>query len=399
MTSTTPRTAYLVLGMHRSGTSAMTQLLSLAGAVLPENVMPGDEHNAQGYFEPWKIALLNDERLRAAGSAWDDVFAFPFRPLSRKDDRAWANRAMALVGEEYGEARFPLLKDPRVTVLLPLWRTVLADLDIAARCVIPVRHPLAVAGSLRRRDGFVEQKSVLVWTAYMLAAEAYTRDLPRAFVGYDALLADWRAQVDRIEAAHDAPLPALNERAARRIDKALAPDLRHNAASGELQALGWPGEIAARVLAWFEAAARDENPSREPLEAAAAELARRAAEMGPLVSPATRDLDVTRAERLEARAKVAVLEETLVRDREVLEEGWRSTIQRLDQHRERLAALEAQLEAQRREAAAQMEAQRAEAAARLEAERAQAAARLSHLDDKLSEAESQLDEILGEALR
>ncbi|WP_309091528.1 hypothetical protein [Phenylobacterium sp.] len=345
MTTTAPRTAYLVLGMHRSGTSAVTQLLSLAGAELPENVMPGDEHNAQGYFEPWKIALLNDERLRAAGSAWDDVFAFPFRPLSRKDDRAWANRAMELVEAEYGDARFPLLKDPRVSVLLPLWRTVLADLDLGARCVIPVRHPLAVAGSLRRRDGFVEQKSVLVWTAYMLAAEAYTRDLPRAFVGYDALLSDWRAQVNRIEAAHDAPLPALDERAARRIDKALAPDLRHNAAAGDLAALGWPGEIAARVLAWFEAAARDEAPSREPLEAAAAVLERRSAEVGPLISPAARDLDIARAELLEARAKVAVLEETLVRDREVLEEGWRSTIQRLDHHRDLLVAVEAQLDA------------------------------------------------------
>jgi hypothetical protein len=265
----TTRTAYLVLGMHRSGTSAVTQLLSLAGAELPENVMPGDEHNEKGYFEPWKIALLNDERLRAAGSAWDDVFAFPYRPLPRKDERAWTNRAMDLLGEEFGEARFPLLKDPRVTVLLPFWRTALADLEIDARGVIPVRHPLAVAGSLKRRDGFTEEKSVLVWTAYMLAAEAYTRDLPRAFVGYDALLADWRAQVTRIEAAHGAPLPVLDEAAAAEIDKALAPDLRHNAATGDLAALGWPGELAASVLAWFEAAARDEAPSTTLLDEAA----------------------------------------------------------------------------------------------------------------------------------
>ena len=37
-TSATDRTAYLVLGMHRSGTSAVTQVLALAGASLPENV-------------------------------------------------------------------------------------------------------------------------------------------------------------------------------------------------------------------------------------------------------------------------------------------------------------------------------------------------------------------------
>ena len=62
-----------------------------------------------------------------------------------------------------------------------------------------VRHPLAVAGSLSRRDGFPPEKSVLVWSAYMLAAEAYTRDLPRAFVGYDALLAGSTALAPPVE--------------------------------------------------------------------------------------------------------------------------------------------------------------------------------------------------------
>src|SRR3954464_2713902 len=94
----TARTAYLVLGMHRSGTSAVTQVLALAGADLPQNVMAGDEHNARGYFEPWKIALFNDERLRAAGGAWDDVFGFPFRELPKRTERGWINRAEALFG-------------------------------------------------------------------------------------------------------------------------------------------------------------------------------------------------------------------------------------------------------------------------------------------------------------
>ncbi|RAK57868.1 sulfotransferase family protein [Phenylobacterium deserti] len=321
----TTRTAYLVLGMHRSGTSAATQLLAAAGARLPDNVMPGDEHNAKGYFEPWKIAMLNDERLRAVGAAWDDPFAFPFQPLPRPDERGWLNRAMELFASEYGEGDFPLLKDPRVSVLLPFWRDVLADLGLALRCVIPVRHPLAVAGSLARRDHFATEKSVLVWTAYMLASEAYSRDLPRAFVSYDALLADWRAEAARIEAAHAAPLPALDAAAAAEIDRFLTPDLRHNAGQGQLVELGWAGELAAKVHDWLEAAARGSAPDRAPLEEAAAALARRREEVGVLVSPVTRDLDAARSELIHARQKLehyeklvrayyeagAVLDETL----------------------------------------------------------------------------------------
>ena len=116
-----PRTAYLVLGMHRSGTSAVTQLLALAGCDLPTNVMPGDEHNAKGYFEPWKIAVFNDERLRAGGSAWDDIFAFPFRPLPAAEEDAWRERAGALFDEdtmEMARAYCEPLKEAEVDTLI-----------------------------------------------------------------------------------------------------------------------------------------------------------------------------------------------------------------------------------------------------------------------------------------
>jgi hypothetical protein len=307
MTTVKPpqRTAYLVLGMHRSGTSAMTQVLALAGAALPENVMAGDEHNAKGYFEPWKIAMLNDGRLRAGGTAWDDIFAFPYKPLPIKAERSWLNRAEALFDEEYGEARYPLLKDPRVTVLGPFWRTVLTELEVAARCVIPVRHPLAVAGSLARRNGFAPEKSVLIWTAYMLAAEAYSRGLPRAFVSYDGLLRDWRGEVARIEAAHGAPLPKMTEAAGKAIDRFLTPELRHNDGEAGLKDLGWAGVLAGQVLAWFEAASTGAAPPTAALDKAARALAKRGEDIGVLVSPTTRDLDEARAELVQLRQRLA----------------------------------------------------------------------------------------------
>lgn len=302
------RTAYLVLGMHRSGTSALTQLLALAGASLPANVMPGDEHNAKGYFEPWKVALFNDARLRAGGGAWDDVFAYPYRPLDKAGEAAWLADAVDMIHEEYGAAQVPLLKDPRVTVLLPLWRLALDKAGLNPRAVIPLRSPLAVAGSLSRRDGFAREKSVLLWSAYMLAAEAYTRDMPRAFVGYDALLADWRTEAARIEASHDAPLPGLTEAAAAEIDGFLTPDLRHNSGSGDLSDLGWAGEIASQVMRALTPAAQGGAPDQAALAKATAALEARRDEFGFLVSPVTRDLDAVRARLLEAEQKLDRLE-------------------------------------------------------------------------------------------
>ncbi|MBX3482737.1 hypothetical protein [Phenylobacterium sp.] len=346
------RTAWLVLGMHRSGTSAVTQLLALAGCDLPTNVMPGDEHNAKGYFEPWKIAILNDERLRAAGSAWDDPFAYPFRPLPPPEERAWVKRAAALFDEDFGPAANPLMKDPRATVLLPFWRAILGQKRCAARCVIPVRHPLAVAGSLKRRDGFTDEKSVLVWSAYMLAAEAYTRDLPRAFVGYDALLADWRAEVARIEAALGGPLPNLTAAAAREIDGFLTQDLRHNAGDAGLETLGWAGAIAADVHRWFAETAAGGKPDRKLLDRAAARLEKRAEDIGALVSPQARDLATARAELKDARDRLigakafqAELRAEMKKERKALEAGWRADLRRLEAAQGALERINAELDA------------------------------------------------------
>jgi hypothetical protein len=244
------------------------------------------------------------------------------------------------------------MKDPRATVLMPLWRDVLAERNVGARVVIPVRHPLAVAGSLARRDGFAAAKSVLVWSAYMLAAEAYTRDLPRAFTGYDALLADWRTEAARIEAAHGAPLPALTPAAALEIDGFLTPDLRHNAGEDGLAELGWAGEIAQEVHDWFAARAAGGDPPRRKLDAATARMAKRQAEIGVLVSPAARDLAAARADLAEAQRALEVarrleadLRAEMAREREALETGWRSASERLERAYKALRQVNSELDA------------------------------------------------------
>jgi hypothetical protein len=159
----------------------------------------------------------------------------------------------------------------------------------------------------------------------MLAAEAYSRDLPRAFVGYDAMLADWRGEVARIERAHDAPLPKLGKAAALKIDAALTSELRHNRAEGDLAALGWTGEIAAAIYDWCSAAARDEAPPPAALDAVAGRFAARRAEIGALVSPAARDLDAVRGELLSLRQTLSWerRELELLRARfEILQREW-----------------------------------------------------------------------------
>ncbi|MCA6244477.1 MAG: hypothetical protein IM662_04765 [Phenylobacterium sp.] len=347
------RTAYLVLGMHRSGTSALANLLALAGADLPREVMPADAHNARGYFEPWRIAVFNDRRLAAAGTSWDDPFA-GLAP-DPADEAGWLDEARRLFRSEFGRKRRPLLKDPRVSVLAGLWRQVLAAEGLTVRVLIPVRHPLAVAGSLASRDRFPPRKSVMLWCAYMLAAEAASRDLPRAFVDYDALLDDWRPQVAGAEAQLGEPLPNLTPAAGRRIDAFLSAELRRNESGGDLAALGEAGEMAAGVLDWLRAAARGETPDPAILTRAAGWLADQQALYGDLVSPVSADRALARTALADAEGRAAWLERNLKETQAIVE----GLVPLNEDLRRRIRSLETRLAASQaavREAAGRLEA-------------------------------------------
>ena len=66
--------ALVVVGMHRSGTSAVTRLLNLLGTDLPRDLMPPLEgDNALGFWEGREISEAHDALLEAAGSSWHDL--------------------------------------------------------------------------------------------------------------------------------------------------------------------------------------------------------------------------------------------------------------------------------------------------------------------------------------
>lgn len=57
------KTCILVLGMHRSGTSAFTRLLNLAGAESPKNLMEAKTDNVRGFWESEAVCGVNDAFL------------------------------------------------------------------------------------------------------------------------------------------------------------------------------------------------------------------------------------------------------------------------------------------------------------------------------------------------
>ncbi|MDX2307391.1 MAG: hypothetical protein NW216_04055 [Hyphomicrobium sp.] len=223
------RTAILVLGMHRSGTSALTRVLSLLGAALPKHVLGAGPGNETGHWEPELLVSLHDRMLTEAGSSWDDWRKLDLAaqlPAGRLD--FYRSEIARLIVEEYGDAPLIVLKDPRICRFVALYRGILEGLGYDVRPVLMVRSPLEVAASLAARDGLSAAQSQLYWLRHVLDAEAATRDLKRAVLTYDGLLADWRGEIARLDALGIA-WPREIAEIAGDVEGFLSPGVRYHA--------------------------------------------------------------------------------------------------------------------------------------------------------------------------
>lgn len=225
------RQAILVLGMHRSGTSAITGVLSLLGVHLPATLEPANEWNEKGYWESRKLMKFHDRLLMSAGSDWSDWGPFDGSWMSSTAMKAFLQEFGTLLTEEFGSSPLFVVKDPRVCRFVPFWLRALDALDIAPKFVLPVRNPLETARSLAQRDGLQMTEGLLLWLRHSLDAEAETRGRPRSFLRYDDLLGDWRVEIEKISRNLALELPRRSEDDERRIDDFLTGPLRHHVVS------------------------------------------------------------------------------------------------------------------------------------------------------------------------
>ena len=230
------RAAILVLGMHRSGTSALTWLLGRLGAALPRDAIEASGDNARGYWESQALVKADDQLLRVVRSSWFDPRALDFSRLSADGLRSRKNRIREAIESAWGDAPLLAIKDPRQCRCVPVILDVLNEMRIEPRALLMLRSPAEIARSLASRDGTTPAYAHLLWLRHMIDAERTTRGLMRAVVDYDAMLGDWRGTMTRI-----APLAGregwqADETETSAIEAFLDPGLRHHRdAASELE--------------------------------------------------------------------------------------------------------------------------------------------------------------------
>lgn len=228
------RIAILVLGMHRSGTSATTRVINLLGADLSSNLMPAAKgNNEKGFWESADASLLNDEILANACSNWRDWRIFNPDWIRSPAKQAFKVRALEILEQDFAESSLFVLKDSRICRLLPFWLDVVREFDTEPKCVLPIRNPFEIADSLRKRNGFSPPKSHVLWLRYVLDAEYESRGLERTFVTYEGLINDWRRTVAKLSDELNITWPRRSATAEVEIDSFLDRRLRHHAIGDE----------------------------------------------------------------------------------------------------------------------------------------------------------------------
>lgn len=224
------RTLILVAGSGRSGTSLLAGILQRLGYRVPQPEVPADDTNPRGFGESqWVVDFHHDllQRARvqvadARPSAWAATAEAGFDPEARRALRGWLE-------QQFAEADDVIVKDPRLSWFLPLWRQCGEAAGASPRFVTVLRHPAAVIDSKHRSYGAWQSdvSRAAGWVNQTLFTERATRDDPRAFVRYDDLLDDWTQVVDRLAAVldlsvvRDAPAPAMR-RVHEFVDRSLS---------------------------------------------------------------------------------------------------------------------------------------------------------------------------------
>jgi GT2 family glycosyltransferase len=227
----------LVLGMHRSGTSAVSRVLGLMGAEVGsvEDLLPAHPtDNPTGYWERADLNAIHDRLLASTGHSWNRVAGFDPHALDAEACAAFSQQLQGVVGELNASGRPWLAKDPRLCLLLSQWQPLLS----APVYLVVVRDPREIAASMSTgpRGTFTSPFVIALWEKYFRTLLAELVGKQALFVSYANLLAHPLAQCKRLLRGLDQQgVTQLHVAAATELSAFLDPQLKRSAPKAHVQ--------------------------------------------------------------------------------------------------------------------------------------------------------------------
>jgi len=232
-----PSKAICILGMHRSGTSAIARAVNLLGPHIgsPEHLMkPIEGDNPHGFWENLNLYRLHEKILSYFSGSWDSIVPLPEGWWKEPGMGLYREELRNLILSEFAGHALWMWKDPRTSLLLPLWKEVMKELGIEVDYLLCVRNPLDVAASLSRRNNLSKDKSLALWLLHNASGLLWTNGEKRMLVNYDDLIEDWEPPLRKISTTFGIPWPQDEEGLRASMKEFLRPEDRHSLASAAL---------------------------------------------------------------------------------------------------------------------------------------------------------------------
>lgn len=208
--SSVPRKVLFIAGAGRSGTSTLAGISKILGLHVPEPEVAADDSNPKGFGEPQWCVDTHDAWLERVGVQVSDARPEAWNLTGRLAAREAARIRASTWLEQHFEVHPELVvKDPRLSWFLSLWRV--ASLRCAATPVFAtmLRPPAEVVGSKQKyyANRLGSAHLAASWLNMLLHTERATRqsvvDGGRVFVRYGDLLDDWVRTVTHMGQALD----------------------------------------------------------------------------------------------------------------------------------------------------------------------------------------------------
>ncbi len=181
--------AIFILGMDRTGTSALTGVLNTLGVYLGNNPITITPDNPKGFFEEADTLEINKNILREIGGSdtwWYETF--PEINLTSTNATFHVATIKKHLRKKFAQSHLFAIKDPRISFIFPLYAEACRQLDIEIRIIVTLRPYREIQESIKKRNDISFESTYKSTVEHYKKILASTDKYPRITVHYHDLI-------------------------------------------------------------------------------------------------------------------------------------------------------------------------------------------------------------------
>ena len=211
----------MVLGMHRSGTSALARGLQMLGVYLGNDFLSPQPDNPTGYWEDRNIFEINERLLAVFGLKWEDVALIDDVRWHESSGGITACRGRSIPQIGICQSFAVGFQGPAYYSAVTFLAFGITPSEVDECYLVVIRNPRSVANSLLQRQVMDAVTAHLLWLVYVVPYLSLIADRPFIVADYDLVMADPCQELERIARGLNIPLDDTSKDRDRRVRRAI----------------------------------------------------------------------------------------------------------------------------------------------------------------------------------